>query len=35
MLLIHKNITMMHGGGGALMQNMIQNSIIKNLNDKI
>jgi hydrogenase expression/formation protein HypE len=33
-LLIHKNITIMHGGGGALMQNMIQNSIIKNLNDK-
>jgi hydrogenase expression/formation protein HypE len=34
MVLINKNITMMHGGGGALMQHMIQNSILKNLNDK-
>ncbi|HET8794473.1 MAG TPA: hydrogenase expression/formation protein HypE, partial [Nitrososphaeraceae archaeon] len=31
---MNKNITMMHGGGGALMQQMIQNSIIKNLANK-
>ena len=32
--MVNKNITLMHGGGGALMQNIIQNHIIKNLNDK-
>ncbi|MDR4510273.1 MAG: hydrogenase expression/formation protein HypE [Nitrososphaeraceae archaeon] len=31
---MYKNITMMHGGGGAIMQQMIQNTIIKNLKDK-
>ncbi|MGD1835193.1 MAG: hydrogenase expression/formation protein HypE [Nitrososphaeraceae archaeon] len=31
---MHKNITLMHGGGGALMQQVIQDFIVKNLKVK-